>query len=243
MRKAILSILVIFTLLLIGCKKESVNPIDKTNPPTQIYHSTNSGLGPHGGYPSGTAFILPPYVHIIGDIRGGLPTSKGFEGVNKQTYIGPFINKDLKANWVSYGTGTYVNLYIAFYNTLATNATLTLPGGLIFVDSTDVDDTVGRFQKGFILQDVHIALPALDTAFACIRAYCLNLHLMPSNYTSIYYIGPITNNQELNQVVTIMAPKQYPFGEEGSIQQILWDVTDNALPLSSMQITYLNSLP
>jgi hypothetical protein len=227
-----------------SCKKEKVTVADPTpTAPTQVYHSTNNGLGLHGGYPTGTTYTLPSNVKIIGSIHGGMPYSKA-SYIDKQTYQGPFANNnDLKANWISYGTGTYVNLYIAFYNTLATNATLTLPGGLIFVDSTDVNDSIGRFQKGFILQDVHIALPALDTAFAIVRAYCLNLHLMPSDYSSIYYIGPITNNVELNQIVTIMAPKQYPFGNEGSIQQIIWNVTDNALTLTPTEISYLNSLP
>ena len=228
-----------------SCKKEKATVADPTPPaPLQVYHSTHSGLGLHGGYPTGTTFTLPANVKIIGSIRGGLASGKESPIIDKLTYNGPFANNNqLKANWITYGTGTYVNLYIAFYNTLATNATLTLPGGLIFVDSTDVNDSIGRFQKGFILQDVHIALPALDTAFACVRAYCLNLHLMPSNYSSIYYIGPITNNVELNQIVTIMAPKQYPFGNEGSIQQIIWNVTDNALTLTPTETSYLNSLP
>ena len=236
--------MIAFSFTFSSCKKEKTTVADTPPAPTQVYHSTNNGLGLHGGYPTGTTFTLPSNVKIIGSIRGGLPSGKEAKIIDKQTYQGPFANNnDLKANWISYGTGTYVNLYIAFYNTLATNATLTLPGGLIFVDSTDVNDTIGAYQKGFILQDVHIVLPALDTAFAIVRAYCLNLHLMPSDYSSIYYIGPITNNVELNQIVTIMAPKQYPFGNEGSIQQIIWDVTDNALTLTPTQTAYLNSLP
>lgn len=243
MKKSLFILGIFFSFFfLLSCKKDNsiIEPTPK--PPTQVYHPTNDGLGLHGGIPTGTQFILPTNVKIIGSIRGGMPYAKATK-FDKQTYNGPFTNNELKSNWISYGTGTYVNLYIAFYNTLATNATLTLPGGLIFVDSTDVNDTIGRFQKGFILQDVHIALPALDTAFAIVRAYCLNLHLMPSDYSSIYYIGPITNNVELNQIVTIMAPKQYPFGNEGSIQQIIWNVTDYGLTLTPAETSYLNSLP
>lgn len=241
----LVTVLIALSFTFTSCKKDKTVVTDeKQVPPTHYYGENNLGLGPHGGYPTGTGFVLPPFVHIIGNIRGGAEASKEYTIVDKLKYTGPFANTNhYKANWTSYGTGTFVHLYIQFYNSLATNATLTLPGGLIFVDSTDVNDTVGRFQKGFILQDVNIALPALDTAFAIIEAYCLNAHLMPSNYSSIYYIGPITNNNDLNQIVTIMAPKQYPFGSEFDIQQIIWDVTDNALSITPAQVAYLNSLP
>lgn len=241
----LLTVLIAISFTFSSCKKEKSTITDQTkSEPSQYYQHHNQGLGPNGGYPSGTTFVLPPFVKVIGSIRGGLPSAKEATKFNKLTYQGPYIsNNQYKANWTDYGTGTFVNLYVQFYNTLPTNATLTLPGGLIFVDSTDVDDTVGTYQKGFILQDVHIALPAQDTAFACLRAYCLNAHLLPSSYAAVYFIGPVTSNQELNQIVTIMAPKQYPFGEEGSIQSIIWDVTDNAQTLTSTQITYLNGLP
>lgn len=229
------------TIVFVSCKKEKSAPESIPQPLRYVYGiGTSAGLGSNPGLPSGTQFHLPSYVKIIGEIRGGLP---GQKFANKQTYSGLFpINESVKS-WVDYGTGTYVNLYVAFYNTLATPATLTLPGGLIFIDSTDVNDSLPIYQKGLILQDVNIALPAQDTAFACLRAYCLNLHGSPSNYSAVYFIGPVTNNAELNQIVTIMHPKQYPFGEESNIQSIIWHVTDDSLTLTTTEIQYLNSLP
>ena len=241
-----ITVLIALSFTFSSCKKEKTSALnDQTQAaPTQYYHGHNAGLGPNGGYPSGTPFYLPPYVKIIGDIRGGIQSSKELMKFDKQTYHGPFpCFSQLKANWTDYGTGTFVNLYIKFYNILPTNAILTLPGGLIFVDSTDVNDTIGIYQKGFILQAVNIQLPAQDTAFACIRAYCINLHLMPSTYDAVYFIGPVTNNPDLDQMVTIMQPKQYPFGSESDIQSIIWDVTDYGLSLTTQQVAYLNGLP
>lgn len=229
------AVLITVAVVFSSCKKDNTNPPSNPN--------TLSGLGHLHGFPTGTHFSLPPYVSVIGSIRGGY-VGKMQEDVNKDTYHGPFpISQEKTSDYIDYGTGTYVNLYIQFYNSLGTDVTLTIPGGLIFCDSLDVIDSLGIYQKGYILQSVDIALPALDTAMACIKAYCLNHTLMPSSYNSVYYIGPITNNPDLNQISTIMATKQYPYGNEYNIQSIIWNVTDYGLNLDSSEVSYLNSLP
>ena len=231
--------LVLIALSLNSCKKDNLPP---TNPnPVITTHNYLAGLGSTFGRPSGRPFMLPSNIKILGDIRGG-QMYKSNE-VDKNKYTGPFPLNMIPKSWVTYGTGTYVNLYIKFYNTLPTATTLTIPGGLIFVDSLDTDSSNGQYQKGFILQDVNIALPPMDTAFVVLQAYCLNLHLAPSNYNAVYFIGPITNNPNLDSIVTIMAPKQFPFGEEGSIQSIIWNVSDNGQNLTAADIQYLNALP
>ncbi|MDD3875702.1 MAG: hypothetical protein PHT69_03720 [Bacteroidales bacterium] len=236
----ILSACLMLVVFLFSCKKDTdQTPAPKPKPNPTINY--NAGLGNTPGYPSGIQYELPSYVEIIGEIRGGTPNKANY--IDKDTYQGPFPTGLVPKSWISYGTGTYVDLYITFFNTLGTNATLTLPGGLIFCDTLDTDSTNGMYQRGLILQPVNIFLPALDTAFAHLRAYCLNHNLAPSNYNSVYYIGPVTNNPELNQMVTIMNPKQYPFGEEYSLQTIIWNITDYAQTLTSQEIQYLNSLP
>jgi hypothetical protein len=237
-----LAVIIAISFAFTSCKKEK-NQSPPETPYIPLPHDVSSlaGLGPHHGYPTGTAFHLPSNITIIGSIRGGIQGKNYF--IDKDKYQGPFPYVQEEKSWVDYGTGTYINLYIKFYNSLATSATLTIPGGLIFCDSLDIVDSIGIYQKGYIMQSLNIAIPAQDTAFAHIKAYCLNMHLMPSNYNAVYYIGPITNNVELNHITTIMAPKQYPFGEESSIQSIVWKVTDNGQVLDSVDIAYLNSLP
>lgn len=226
-----------------SCKKESHDiTVNKTGPPYgPVTLQYMNGLGTHPGYPTGTTFTLPSHIKIIGDIRGGVE-GRSYQ-IDKNTFKGPFPYIQEEKSWTEYGTGTYVNLYIKFYNMLPVASSVTMPGGLIFVDSSDINEHVGIYQKGFILQSVTIPVPALDTAFSCIKAYCLNHTLAPSSYSAIYYIGPITNNPQLNQITTIMAPKQYPFGSEGNIQPIIWNVTDYGLTLTTTEIQYLNSLP
>ncbi len=227
-----------------ACKKSNhdLDIIPTGNGPySPTTEQSMSGLGTTPGYPTGTEFRLPANIFIIGEIRGGIQ-GKSYQ-VNKQKYNGPFPIVAEEKAWVDYGTGTFVNLYIKFFNSLPTPSSVTIPGGLIFIDSADLHEHIGNFQKGYIMQSFTIPVPAMDTAFAHIKAYCLNASLAPSNYNAIYYIGPITNNPQLNQITNIMAPKQYPFGEEYNIQQIVWDVTDHGLTLSAAQIQYLNSLP
>ncbi len=235
------AILIAVGVIYSSCKKETASPQpDKPYVPVH-QQNTAAGLGTTHGFPTGTQYSLPSYIHIIGSIRGGI-LGKSYD-VDKDKYQGYFPYVQSEKSWTDYGTGTYINLYIKFYNSLATGVTLTIPGGLIFCDSLDIIDSIGIYQKGYIMQAVNIPIAAQDTAFAHILAYCLNLHLSPSNYNSVYYIGPITNNPELNQITTIMAPKQYPYGQEGSIQSIIWNVTDYGLTLDSANIAYLNSLP
>jgi hypothetical protein len=233
----IFGIVIAFCIVMTSCKKETTQSNNDQNGPT-VTASTLTGLGTTPGFPTGKNFELPKNIKIIGSIRGGLPYAKAAD----KNFKGPFPFVNNPKSWIDYGTGTYVNLYIKFYNTLPVQTTVTLPGGLIFCDSLDAHG-FGTYQKGFILQDVNIPVPALDTAFACIRAYCTNHTLLPSSYSAVYYLGPVTNNQDLNQIVTIMAPKQYPFGEEYNIQSTIWNVTDYGLTLTPAEITYLNALP
>jgi len=231
-----------FLMVFSACKKEHNIDVTPTGPPYgPVVNNYMAGLGITVGYPTGTTYTLPENIKIIGDIRGGIE-GKSYQ-IDKNKYNGTFPYAPEEKSWIDYGTGTYVNLYIKFFNILPTPSSVTIPGGLIFVDSADLHEHIGVYQKGYILQSITIPVPALDTAFACIRAYCLNASLMPSSYSAIYYIGPITNNPQLDQVSTIMAPKQYPFGEEGSIQSIIWNVTDHGLTLTTAEIQYLNALP
>lgn len=242
MKKILFTTTVFFTCLIIfnACNKDNETaPAKPGNPvPTGNYLA---GLGTTPGFPSGRPFILPEHVSIIGEIRGGAMYKN--TNIDKNKYTGPFPYDLIPKSWISYGTGTFVHLYIKFFNALPTPSNIIIPGGLIFIDSLDVNTHTGVYQKGFILQNIDIPLAAMDTTFAILEAYCLNHNLAPSSYNAVYFLGPITNNPDLDSIVTIMAPKQYPFGEEYSIQQIIWNVTDYGQNLTASEVQYLNSLP
>ena len=235
-----ISIAFVFILIFNACHKDK-DP-QPTPAPTPTVNPYLVGLGDHVGYPSGTAYNLPPSVQLVSDIRGG-SYSKGGVKKDKKNYKGPFPIDLVPKSWVSYGTGTYVDLYFKLYNTLTTDTVVIIPGGLIFCDSLDNDTSNGMYQRGFILQNDTIHIQALDTAFVALEAYCLNANMSGSDYDAVYYIGPVTNNPNLNQIVTIMLAKQYPFGHESEIQDIIWNVTDYGQNLTQQEIQFLNNLP
>jgi len=242
MKKTFLMLAVMIAVIFSSCKKEeNIIPDESTPIVENPVLNPNAGLGAQQGYPSGVRFNLPPHIKVIGDIRGGVVAKNPI--MDKFKYSGDVSLTSHDRSWTEYGTGTFVNLYIKLFNNSMFDVIVNIPGGLIFVDSTDVNDSTGTHQKGYIMQDVNINISAFDTSNICLKAYCLNLHLSPSDYNTIYYFGPVTNNSQLNLITNIMAPKQYPFGQEFDIQHIIWNVTDDGLALSQSQISYLNSLP
>lgn len=237
--KILFAVLIALPLFFSACKKEAEDdPLPPVPPPPAVNY--NQGLGNIPGLPVGTVYNFPPNIQLIGEIRGGhnktLP-------VDKFTYNGPFPFADMAKNWITYGTGTFVNLYFQVFNMLTVPDTLTLPGGLIFVDINDTDSILPTYQRGLLLQTVNIPIDPLDTAWVHLPCYCLNLHMSVPNFNTVYTLGPVTSNPELNQLVTLMAPKQYPFGEEYNLQSIVWNITDNGDTLTPANIAYINSLP
>lgn len=230
------ALLLIFALFTSSCKKKDKDNDDDNLPTPQ----NNAGLGDNPGFPTGTAFHLPTGITIIDQIRGGEFSGKKHIPINKLSKQLP-VNKDINAFWEYYGSGTYVDLYIQFYNTLTIDTSIIIPGGLIFIDSTF------SYQNGIVLQSVTIPILATDTAFAVVRAYCCNLSRSVSDWDAIYTFGPVSNNTELVKIVNIMKNKQMismlDYNVISEIQNIIWNVTDFNQLLTQEEINYLNSLP
>jgi len=123
MKKAlILSVMggFIISLALVSCKKdEKISDPTPVQPPVNVLTTSLSGLGFHGGQPSGASFILPSNIKIIGDITGGYYGGKSFVGdknkENFKTYLTSL--ESSKLDFTQYGYGTYVNLYMELKNT------------------------------------------------------------------------------------------------------------------------------
>lgn len=236
MKKHYLFIALFFSaLVIVSCKKESPEAVVV---PEITSVNVNAGLGSATGTPAGRSFHLPMGVTVVGDIRGGI---MGKAPIDK-SYKGPFASES-KSTSVTLGTGTYVNLYMALFNSTNSISNFTLPGGLIFIDSNDVYQHNPVYQKGYILQNVEVNIMPQDTVFIELKAYCLNHTLAPSSYNSVYFFGPVTANPQLNLISGIMATKQYPYGEEYNIQTIIWNVTDYGLTITAAETAYLNALP
>jgi len=244
MKTKINLLLVAFALIfIISCKKDKD---DNNTPIVPIAQTpTNSqGLGNNSGFPTGTLYELPQSIEIEGEIRGGMDYYySGNDNVDKKNMKllhNIITNKNINEDdWQYYGSGTYVELYMKFYNTSAEDTIVIIPGGLIFIDSTKT------YQHGFVLQTVSIPVLAHDTTYAVVNAYCSNLDRDCSDWDAIYHFGPVTNNSELIKIVEIMEEKEEPedFYVIYEIQDMIWDVTDYNKVLSQQQLSYLNDLP
>lgn len=224
------------SIIVTSCKKDSSNPSDQSSP-TTIYSTSLSGFGSHGGAPTGTAFVLPPNIKIVGSLTGGQP---GFK-INKTIgNINSYLASLAKTNYDQHGLGTYVNVYFQLRNTANVAFKLIMPAGLIMCDSlpndTIADDTT---QSGIIVTDDTIVIPGDDTVGVCMSSFCLNLHhSVPSG--NKYMFKVITNNNQLSQVVAILRTKKTLPDHISDIQSILWEITDGA-GLTQADIDMMNS--
>ncbi len=234
-KKLFISIIIsLFTIVIISssCKKKHK---DEIVPEPQV---TNfPGLGNNAGTPTGTQFVLPPYVSVVGGITGGIQYFKKVVVKDKRnSFISYATKNDSISGYAIYSTGTYVDIVTKFTTTLDHDTTLLLPAGLIFVDESSVS------QNGFVLQNTYIPIKAHDTAWVYLKTYCLNLSRHISYDSTIYKFSVVTDNPQLTEVINILKTKQPPVGNESKIQSALWNISDT-YGLTNEDRDNLNSLP
>lgn len=219
--------LVLFSFLalcIMSCKKEKLSPQSSGYSASQV--NFNSGLGDNPGKPTGTPFLLPKHIKLIGQINGGEELRRTRR--NKKAKREHFTIQRTSSSCISVGCGPAdVSLYINLYNTLTTATKITFPAGLIFCDSLPSDQDTSIYQKGFLLHSVVIDIPANDTVCINLQLYCLNGNRSPSDLDALYSFGPITNHPDLSKIASIMEKKLCPpdSSKEG-IQSVIWNITD-----------------
>lgn len=224
-----------------SCKKDESKKAEWTIEELAPYMQ---GLGDKGGTPTGTEFNLPAGITIDGEIRGGYDNvaSAGFRKEDGlPLFLIPDFTRASSSDYIKYGSGTYVEIFVKIKNSNSSDAVLDIPAGLIFVCVS------GSCQNGFILQKISIPLPANKITYARIKSYCLNLGRDASYNSEKYILGRITNHPLLLQIVGIMRDKNVPTGDAVEyIQDIIWDVTEyngDYVGLTREHRNYLNSLP
>lgn len=214
-----------------SCKKDDTVTNIVRPPVTPPHINYLLGLGNIPGKPVGTNYSLPSNFHLTGPIMSD--PGKALTG-DKQALLLAGIFPGIKTDYTTFGSGTYVNLYVGIRNITAQNGVLIIPSGLIFCSEDTTD------QSGIIIQPDTIPIPGNDTVLCCLKSYCLNLHHSPPS-NAIYKMTVTTLNPDLVYVVSVLRNKK-PVTDASQIQSIIWNITDNG-GITQSDKTYLNSLP
>jgi len=214
-----------------SCKKDETVTNVVRPPVTPPHVNYLMGLGNTPGKPVGNSYSLPSGFRFTGPVMSD--PGKALTG-DKQALLLAGIFPEIKTDYTTFGSGTYVNLYVGISNISTQNRVLIIPSGLIFCSEDTTD------QSGIIIQPDTIPIPGNDTVYCCLKSYCLNLHhSVPSN--AVYKMTVTTLNPDLVYVVSTLRNKK-PVTDASQIQSILWNITDNG-GLTQSDKTYLNSLP
>ena len=230
------------SLAFVSCKKDKdTTPVDNITTGTVLTTSL-SGLGSHGGHPSGTPYFLPSNIKVIGSMVGGYPGSKlNFNYPKSAENFQYYLASTPKTYYTEYGYGTYVNVCMELYNSSNFPYELIIPAGLILCDSIPNDSTGSdTTQSGIIITPDTIIIPQKGTAKVCLKSFCLNLYNHVPTSDNIFKMKVITNNDQLNKVVTILKNKKTLGNHLMDIQFILWNITDYG-GLTQEDIDLMNS--
>lgn len=233
------------SMIITSCKKKETE--DPYVPPViapyygPVYSTSLSGLGSHGGVPSGTPYVLPSNVKIIGAVYGGVYGGKSGQNVDKSlANLDYYLSHKPKTNWAEYGYGTYVDVYAKLKNISSSAYNLIVPAGLIMCREYPGDTIVtDSTQSGLVIVSDTITIPAGDTVGVCLKSFCLNAHYgVP--YGNLYSLKVVSNNDQLNKVITILKNKKSIAAHLYEIQDILWKISDGT-GLTQPDINLMNS--
>lgn len=227
-----------------SCNKDDDNSTPVVQPNTPTLSTSLSGLGNHGGYPSGTPYVLPSNIKLIGSMYGGSPPgySHYFSGPKNIKNIDEYQSSSPKINYDEYGLGTYVYVYMKLYNNSNFPYKLIVPGGLIMSDSTHGDTTsTDTTQSGLVIVEDTIHFPPNDTVGVCLKSFCCNLHHgIP--YGNKYTFSVISNNDQLYKMTNILRGKTSLEEHVSDIQGYIWQITDGT-GLTQADIDVMTSWP
>jgi hypothetical protein len=228
MNKYLSLFVIVLIVTLSSCKddKSEYTPFEPVN--NQASHTSdyyNAGLGENPGIPAGTLYSFPTGIEIVGYVHGNAPTVNAAPNIDKTKYpsgIPGFSN--LKTNYLSIGYGSLVNLYFSVYNTTGSLMTVIIPKGTICHEANHTPSN----QHGLLVKTVSFDVPAHDTTDVHLVLFCVNAHHGIATATDPYKIGVITVNPDLLTVCNILDAKPaIDPNNYGTIQSILWKITDN----------------
>ncbi len=204
--KKMLSVFAILTMTFIqtNCNKDD----DPSNPNSPDKTGSEwRGIGKSPETPAGAPFNLPAGIELAGNtIKGYNRDECGCRKKEEDCYR---------------GSGELVRVCLGFTNTTNETITVTIPKGLIIIAVSD------ETQNGLVIKVEAFEIPAGETVYYSLGAYCLNSGRTPALAGDVFELGPVTENAELNELMELLENKRIDNVEAGGmIQAALWDITD-----------------
>jgi hypothetical protein len=120
------------------------------------------------------------------------------------------------------GSGALVRLCLVLRNTTSQSSRVELPPGLTFV--SDKRTT----QNGLLIQDVTLQVPAKQSLHVPLHLYCLNENRAPSAPWDTFTLGPVSQDPELREIITLVEDRFLPVPGLTEVQSAVYHVTDGA---------------
>jgi len=229
MNKYLSLFVAVIVISLTSCKDDKTayapfEPVDYQATHTNSYY--NSGLGENPGIPAGEIYSFPAGIDVVGYVMGNAPAVMAAPEVDKTKFPAGLTPEGVaeKSNYVTYGYGSYVNLYFTLKNNTSAVKTVTIPKGTICHEANHTPTD----QHGLLVKTVSFTIPANGTADIHLVLFCLNAHHGIATATDPYKIGVLTINPDLITVCNILNSKPtIDPANYGTIQSIIWEITDN----------------
>lgn len=228
MNKYLSLFVAVFVVSLTSCKDDKTEytpfePVDNQASHTSAYY--NAGLGENPGLPAGPLYSFPDGIEIVGYVHGNSPAvmlAPVFDKIKNPGGVPG--DPDTKLNYITLGYGSLVNLYFSVYNNTTAAKSVSIPKGTICYEANHTPSN----QHGLLVKTVNFSVPAHDTTDVHLQLFCINAHHGIASATDPYKIGIITVHPDLITVCNILNAKPtIDPNDFGTIQSILWDITDN----------------
>lgn len=159
--------------------------------------------------PVGRAFVLPANITLQAPLAG-----TGADGMEEGE----------RCHWQNAGEAgysyQYVNVCMTLRNTRATDDTLDLPTGLVFISEN------GDVQNGLVVQPIAIRIPAGRDTTVLVRLWCANLERASSDLGDTFRVGPVTSVPGITEIATLLRGKVIDGDAVEAIQDAVWEVSD-----------------
>jgi len=209
------------------------------------------GLGNTSGNLQGAAFTLPSGVALVGNIivtGTGSSTSQSSTKEEQLLAASPKGIYVIGGNFAAEIGSGWLPFKVTLRNTTTAAIKVTFPARLI-IQSLDK-----KHQNGVLLKDTSITIPSQTTYVIALITYCGNRDVYTMDDVA-YGWGVVSNSATLTDLTDRLVHKQinaedfaYAYDPNyytryEKLQDILWNLTDNGVPLSDADKQWIASIP